>query len=1595
MAPKNAEEDEIDLNDGTSCPQEPLSLEITDFDASSASFKWKAPLSDGGSPVNGYILQSRKAKGKDNEWVSGDKIKPTKYLNGKLSDLESGTRYEFRVCATNRVGSGPPSDITFPLIVKAQRAPPEIQRKSLPEKKSVKVNQQFVLEVPVEGAPQPEVSWFHGETQIQPSLNIKISHHQNIAKIIFLPARRELSGPYTIKAVNLHGEDSVEFLLDVWGSPSPPKGPLGVSEVTKKTCFLQWGFPEDDGGRQIANFEVEKLDVTKGGDSGSWLPCGTAKGLSYRVGNLIEGHVYRFSVRAVNTAEYESKPIQTEEDVLAKNPFDPPSCPGKPKLLDWGEDWADLEWSAPQEDGGIEIMEYFVEIRNTGKRNWVQGSITKSVSCSIPGGSGLIQSGNDYQFRVAAKNKGGELSEFSPTSSPITAEVRFIKPKIDRDMLIKEKILHAGQTLRLELSVVSAPLAEIAWHYPNGSKVVPLKEGPKIWSLIDNYGLVSLSIENIRRSDAGIFKCIASNSEGFDEVQVRVDVMDVPSPPIGPLSVTDVSSESCKVHFKKPADVGGMPLTGYVVERRVKGKEAWVACGKANNKTLLIMRDVEVDVKDLLEGQTYIFRVLAFNANGESDPLESNLAITAQASFEVPFPPFTPMIIDWDKKWIQLAWSVGDADAIRHFIIEAQEQFLVPKSSSDKKKKRKHKKKKRSVDSDEEEESSSEDEPEEIEEESLAEKRSSKSFHKEMVEYCTQWTKVLVTEDNDCETKVENLTEGTKYRFRVKAVNNAGASMPSEETETIVCRVKKQRPRIDRSSINTEVFVPLGQNISLFAKVEGEPQPDILWTYGGKIEIKQSMSIDINNKASSSKLTLFGGRKDDTGTYTMKASNKHGEDTIEFHVIVVVCPERPKGPLKIYAVNAQGCKAEWNLPEYDGGSSITHYIIEKINKSHSEWMPCGRTTEPSATIVGLTPGKEYRLRVRAVNNEGESDPLEGVDSFITENPWSPPSSPDRPVLNDYDHDYIQIKWNPPKKDGGSRVTGYQVQIRPWRGSEWQFGEDVKGQLERTTLEQDLRLGQTYATRVRAVNSAGVSPWSIESDALTLKYKALPPKISLDFHNLLEGKNTIVIKAGETLSVDAKIPSEPPSDDVKWFLGNKELVDDPLSGIYVDNSIAYASNLRKTGICRRDEGTLLCKASNIHGKDSIKYGVRVISSPSSPGGTLDVSGVHKNGCRLAWESPKDTGGLPVEYEVDIYLVKASAWTTHWKTKKLFMELNDLEEGHEYEFGVRALNELGESPLLTTTKSFIIKDQFTVPLSTYTPEVVDWSERHMELIWREPIDDGGAPIHGYHIETKSRDTHDEWQLWETIDSNTCNAKLMNLRQGISYQFRVIAINKAGKSEASLPSRSKEAQPKTLLPLINTKSLHDVTVEVGSRVKFDLPISGVPFPSVEWLHKESESPITSDKSIHIENTEDSSSRIIFNCVRRSDEGTYVITVENSSGTDSAHFKLNVLDRPDAPEGLNASVLKPEEPGLHPLISLVWKRSKYDGGSAIEYYQVEKYETDKLSWMAIGRTKENTLEVKGLFNPGETYVFKVSTVNQLGESDAIEVSVHIPEEL
>lgn len=100
-------------------------------------------------------------------------------------------------------------------------------------------------------------------------------------------------------------------------------------------------------------------------------------------------------------------------------------------------------------------------------------------------------------------------------------------------------------------------------------------------------------------------------------------------------------------------------------------------------------------------------------------------------------------------------------------------------------------------------------------------------------------------------------------------------------------------------------------------------------------------------------------------------------------------PSKPEGPLEVSDVHAEGCKLAWNKPKDDGGSPITGYVVERMDPTTGRWIPAGRTDKDTTElpVTGLDPGKKYHFRVKALNDEGESEPLETERPTLAKNPY--------------------------------------------------------------------------------------------------------------------------------------------------------------------------------------------------------------------------------------------------------------------------------------------------------------------------------------------------------------------------------------------------------------------------------------------------------------------------------------------------------------------------------------------------------------------------------------------------------------------------------
>lgn len=168
-------------------------------------------------------------------------------------------------------------------------------------------------------------------------------------------------------------------------------------------------------------------------------------------------------------------------------------------------------------------------------------------------------------------------------------------------------------------------------------------------------------------------------------------------------------------------------------------------------------------------------------------------------------------------------------------------------------------------------------------------------------------------------------------------------------------------------------------------------------------------------------------------------------------------------------------------------------------------------------VTGLEPNHQYKFRVTAINDEGDSEPLETEAAIIAKNPYGKfvqyipvygrgfafrirkkkyfyfvvsdePTKPGTPEIVDYDNESVQLKWAKPESDGGARIEKYIIEKKDKYKPDWEKATEVPGD----TLEAkvpDLKERAEYQFRVIAVNKAGPSPASDPTKTHCVRHKA--------------------------------------------------------------------------------------------------------------------------------------------------------------------------------------------------------------------------------------------------------------------------------------------------------------------------------------------------------------------------------------------------------------------------------------------------------------------------------------------------------------------------
>ena len=169
-----------------------------------------------------------------------------------------------------------------------------------------------------------------------------------------------------------------------------------------------------------------------------------------------------------------------------------------------------------------------------------------------------------------------------------------------------------------------------------------------------------------------MFRVSAENKIGIGE-SVQVSEAITAKLPFGPPSpprkvqVTDLNKTSCGLIWKEPEFDGGAPVTGYYVERQTGYTARWMKINKTP------VEQPRLHVRDLVELNDYIFRVIAENDAGQSKPSEQTSKIVPKDPYSKPSAPGQPNVADVTKDTALLTWTEPKNDGnspITNYIIE-------------------------------------------------------------------------------------------------------------------------------------------------------------------------------------------------------------------------------------------------------------------------------------------------------------------------------------------------------------------------------------------------------------------------------------------------------------------------------------------------------------------------------------------------------------------------------------------------------------------------------------------------------------------------------------------------------------------------------------------------------------------------------------------------------------------------------------------------------------------------------------------------------------------------------------------------------------
>ncbi|XP_014667690.1 PREDICTED: titin-like [Priapulus caudatus] len=1278
-------------------PGPPQDLKVTEVTHDSITLTWDEPKDSGGDEIKGYLIERRDTK-RQSFQVAGR----TQDTTFTITDLIEGNKYKCRVTAENRQGQGEPAETMGAIEVKDQFTEP-----TAPKGKPIVSNItpdscKVTWEPPEDNGGSPITGYvLEKKTSFSPRWN-KVTREPIKEPTFTIDGLIEdQEYEFRVAAVNKAGA----------GPPGPASDVIVARECNEPPKALL--------GKNLKN----GMNVKVGDDLKITVPFSgmPPPEVSWTCGDTPLVNDDRVKIETIgDTAVLTVKDAQKEDTgsygiklgnefgedsaSIPVNVIDKPAAPTDIKVVDISADKATLEWGAPDDAGGADIIDYVVEVMEEDEEIWRKVTKTKTTHTVVE----KLKEGNKYKFRVHSENDAG-ASEAVETDEAVEAVDKPAPPHALLDDKHKKIYINAGETLVLTVPFTGTPPPEVAWFIGD-----ELSESNNRSHVDVMKGKTILNVAGTKPTDAGEYRLKLSNDEGEEESLFSVTVLDKPHCPVQP-EVTDVKKDNITIAWEKPEHDGGSPITGYIVEKRDTRDNRWETV--ATNVT-----ETEWTIPQLKEGHSYSFSVSAVNAIGASAPVETAEATKATRQpepaklnldeallrdgikvkggdtikIEVPFSgcptpdvKFTKngeplgrrakVTVDEDKAILEIPRA--DRDDAGSYGVEikndlGEDSAEIPVTIIDKPKSPQNLTVPETT----------------VDTVTLAWEPPADDGGSPITGYRIErrdarrqmWTDAGTA--TECTYTVPGLIEGNRYHFRVSAQSKAGNSEPLETSQPITAKNMFDEPEppaapevsnitpesciINWKPPEKDAGIPVtGYHLEKrtgysprWMKVSREPITDTSYRLDELVEGEEyEFRVAAENRMGTGRFSRPSERivaKDHKTPAALKLSDQMKEGiTVK------------KGETMNFEVPFDGSP----VPE------IAWLMNEEPLPDSVVVSNTGTKSIISIDDVSMNDSGEYKIQI--VNEHGADEAIIPVKVIDT------PTAPnDVRVANITSEDAV-VEWDSPDEDGGAEILGFQIEICDEETPDkWKKVASTKA--KRVTVT-DLKEDHEYKFRVSAENAAGCSkPAETEQPVLAQDKPSAPSLRIGDKYN-----DGIKVKAGQPVKLDIPFRSNPPAE-VTWEFNGQPLEEG--GKIKVDTTKNNSSVVVKDSK-RADKGEYKITVKNDLGEDSFTVPVEVIDKPAAPK-EVRMKDVTAKEATVAWDAPEDDGGAEIrDFIVEICDMDEAPdrWRQVAKNNDGLASLHNLKEDHEYKVRVIAENAMGKGEPKEAEKPFVAQDKPMAP------------------------------------------------------------------------------------------------------------------------------------------------------------------------------------------------------------------------------------------------------------------------------------------------------------